>query len=179
MGVETSKPADQIIPESCTLEGLRGKRELFENKIKEFEERLQQLKQTARGYLKTGNLYKANYTFKLIKQIEDVRLVYTKVLIELNGSILLIQEGRPLISLLEMLPHSKTQLSQMENGEPSQFRHIFQRVTEILMVSVADMYLESEKVTQPMDAKTMETLLLPMSSSSATICKDKHKTEDL
>ena len=183
MGVETSKTAavDQIIPESCTLEGLKEKRQLFEDKIKEFEHRLQQLKQTARKYLKASNLYKANYTFQLINQILAVRLVYTKVLVELNGSILLIEEGRPLISLLEMLPHSKTQLGRMENGEPSQFRYIFQRITEILMDSVTEMYLESEKATQPMDTETIENLLLSIPSSTTTTTtttttrKDKDK----
>ncbi len=175
MGVETSKTSDQIIPEACTLEGLKEKRQLFEAKIREFEDRLEKLKQTARGYLKATNLYKANFTFQLIKQILAVRLVYTKVLLELNGSILLIEEGRHLIGLLEILPHSKTQLSQMENGEPSQFRHIFQRITEILMDSITEMYLESEKVTQPMDAETLENLLLSMSSAATTNRKDKNK----
>ncbi len=175
MGVEASKTADQIIPESCTLDGLKEKRQLFEAKIKEFEDRLQLLKHTARGHLKATNLYKANFTFQLIKQILAVRLVYTRVLIELNGSILLIEEGRPLVSLLEMLPHSKTQLGRMANGEPSQFRHIFQRITEILMNSVAEMYLESEKVTQPMDAETIENLLLSMTPAATTNRKDKDK----
>ena len=177
MGVEVSKPiVDQIIPESCTLEGLKEKRQLFEHKIKEFEDKLEQLKQTARGHLNASNLYKANFTFQLIKQILAVRLVYTKVLLELNGSILLIEEGRPLISLLEILPHSKTQLSQMENGEPSQFSHIFQRITEILMDSVTEMYLESEKMTQAsMDAETMENFLLSMPAAAAAATKRKDK----
>ena len=175
MGVEASKTAaDQIIPESCTLDGLKEKRQLFEAKIEEFEDRLQQLKQTTRGYLETPDVYKAAFTFELIKQILAVRLVYTKVLIELNGSILLIEEGRPLVFLLEMLPHSKTQLGRMANGEPSQFRHIFQRITEILMNSVAKMYLESEKVTQLMDAETIEKLLL-LIPPTATNRKDKDK----
>ncbi len=173
MGVEASK-SDQIIPEACTLKGLKEKKQLFENKIKEFEDRLEKLEQTARGHLKTGKLYKANYTFQLMKQVVAVRLVYTKVLLELSGSILLIEEGRPLISLLEMLPHSKGQLSHMKNGEPSQFRHIFQRITEILMESITEMYLESEKVTEPMDGKTLEDLLFSM-SSSAPPRKDKDK----
>ena len=177
MGVEASKTAlaDQIIPESCTLEGLKEKRQLFEDRIKEFERRLQQLKQTARVHLAATNLYKANFTFELIKQILAVRRIATKVLLELNGSILLIEEGRPLISLLEMLPHSKTQLGRMENGEPSQFRYIFQRVTEILMDSVTEMYLESEKVTQTMDAETIENLLLSMTPAATTNRKDKDK----
>ncbi len=176
MGVEASKPsADQIIPESCTLDGLKEKRKLFENEIKEFQDRLEKFKQTARDYLKAGNLYKANFTFKLIEQIVAVRGVYTKVLIELNGVILLIEEGRHLIGLLEMLPHSKTQLGRMENGEPCQFRYLFQRVTEITMESITEMYRESEKGAQPMDAETIENFLLSMPPPAATNRKDKDK----
>ena len=177
MGVEISKTAvaDQIIPESCTLEGLKEQRQLFEAKIKELEHRLQQLKQTARVHLKATNLYKANFTFQLIKQILAVRLIDTKVLIELNSSILLIEEGRGLISLLEMLPHSKTQLGRMENGEPSQFRYLFQKVTEITMDSITEMYSESEKGLQPMDAESIENFLLSIPPAAATATKRKNK----
>ncbi len=106
MGARTSE-FDPIIPESCTLENFKKMKLVFEKKIKEYDDRLKTLQQTMKSQLEAGSEEAARNTSIQKKQLEIVRGIYLKVLPDIVGSILLIEESEPMITLLEMMPTTK------------------------------------------------------------------------
>lgn len=106
MGTEMSKPK-MIVPEACTLENFKKIKLVFEKKIKEYDDRLKTLQQTMKSQLEAGSEEAARNTSIQKKQLEIVRGIYLRVLPDIVGSILLIEESEPMITLLEMMPTTK------------------------------------------------------------------------
>lgn len=182
MGTEISKSPELIIPESCTLENLKERRQFFEKKIKEFDDRLAKLDQTVTDQREAGAAYQAKNTLLFMKQIIVVRAIYVKILPELTGSILLVEETEPLIALLKMLPHSETVLVSIGERRAVHMNDVFSKIRDILIGSISDM----SEVCEVVDWKEEEgmkngLIILPpatttmMMNHKVIINKDKAK----
>ena len=147
MGAETSK-FDPIIPESCTLENFKKIKLVFEKKIKEYDDRLKALQQTLKNQLEAGSEEEARNTSIQKKQLEIVRGIYLKVMPDIVGSILLMEESEPMITLLEMMPTTKydTLLDRQKPGDHK--KAVFSAIANAFADNLGDTIFDLTEVSE-------------------------------
>ncbi len=180
MGAETSK-FDPVIPESCTLENFKEMKQVFENKIKEFDGRLKTLQQTMKDQTKAEAKDKARSTSIQIKQLEIVRGIYLKIIPDIVGSILLLEESEPIISLLKMMPTLKGDDSIQIRTKQDHKKNVFVAIACAFADNLKDDIFDMTEVSEVTCWKesVIEKLItapkIPAASAAAANRKDKDK----